>query len=698
MLSWRSLGRRRPRGNDTTGVGDGFSGPPLRDRLRRPRHAARLRDDRSSTASSHESWLRSLYRSVVTTSLTGLDIEPARDRRRSSSRWCSSSAAWHSSPTSPARSPRRCSAASSPAPGPRSEGGGRSSRMRDHYIICGYGRVGRRVAAEFREAGVHLRRARLQRRRARGGARGAATLFIEGNGTDDDDLRGGRARPRARARRRLRLRRRQPLHRRSRRARPGPNLLIVARASTEDAARKLKLAGADRIVQPYQTAGPRDGEPRAEAAGDRLPRRRDDRRRPRPPLRGDRGHARRPARPGKTIRDLRIRAGDGRARRRDPQAGRRRSTRRRSPTRSSTTGDVVIAAGTLDELRALEDALRPATRPLPASAARAPRRGSSREARRRRPRARAARRTPTHGDYATNVALRLAPARGGGRRASSREELAGGGAGAAPASSAPRSRARASSTSGSRTSGSATALAEMLDAGPGYGGGSAEPPERVQVEMVSANPTGPVTVASARNGAYGDASRGCSSTPGTRSSASTTTTTRARRWTASAPRSRRCGAGRSRRRTATAASTSREPRGGRRATRCRRCSSGSRRRSSASASTSTRGRSRATLEQRLPDVLAGRRHVRAGRRGLGPLVRVRRRRRPRARSARRAAAPTYRAADIVYLVTSSSAGSTARSTCSAPTTTARATGTRRSPGCSATTPRASRCCSTSSST
>ncbi len=29
-------------------------------------------------------------------------------------------------------------------------------------------------------------------------------------------------------------------------------------------------------------------------------------------------------------------------------------------------------------------------------------------------------------------------------------------------------------------------------------------PERIQVEMVSANPTGPITVASARNGAYGD--------------------------------------------------------------------------------------------------------------------------------------------------------------------------------------------------
>jgi len=47
----------------------------------------------------------------------------------------------------------------------------------------------------------------------------------------------------------------------------------------------------------------------------------------------------------------------------------------------------------------------------------------------------------------------------------------------------------------------AEALAEIDE---GYGGGWAEKPERVQVELVSANPTGPVTVASARNGAYGD--------------------------------------------------------------------------------------------------------------------------------------------------------------------------------------------------
>src|SRR5690242_18675872 len=48
------------------------------------------------------------------------------------------------------------------------------------------------------------------------------------------------------------------------------------------------------------------------------------------------------------------------------------------------------------------------------------------------------------------------------------------------------------------------ALGEIMAAGAEYGSGSAEPREKVQVEMVSANPTGPITVASARNGAIGD--------------------------------------------------------------------------------------------------------------------------------------------------------------------------------------------------
>jgi len=49
------------------------------------------------------------------------------------------------------------------------------------------------------------------------------------------------------------------------------------------------------------------------------------------------------------------------------------------------------------------------------------------------------------------------------------------------------------------------ALDWVLAAGDGYGGGGAAPALRVNVEFVSANPTGPLTAASGRHAAYGDA-------------------------------------------------------------------------------------------------------------------------------------------------------------------------------------------------
>jgi arginyl-tRNA synthetase len=48
------------------------------------------------------------------------------------------------------------------------------------------------------------------------------------------------------------------------------------------------------------------------------------------------------------------------------------------------------------------------------------------------------------------------------------------------------------------------ALAGAIEAGEEYGGGNADPRERILVEFVSANPTGPVTVASGRHAAFGD--------------------------------------------------------------------------------------------------------------------------------------------------------------------------------------------------
>ncbi len=51
----------------------------------------------------------------------------------------------------------------------------------------------------------------------------------------------------------------------------------------------------------------------------------------------------------------------------------------------------------------------------------------------------------------------------------------------------------------------AGSLAEVLAGGGSFGAGGANPPERIVVEFVSANPTGPMHVGHARNAAYGDA-------------------------------------------------------------------------------------------------------------------------------------------------------------------------------------------------
>jgi len=108
-----------------------------------------------------------------------------------------------------------------------------------------------------------------------------------------------------------------------------------------------------------------------------------------------------------------------------------------------------------------------------------------------------------HGDYATNVALRLA----GGRRQPPRDV-------AAELAEALRS---VDGIADVEVAGPGFlnltvddawlggALASIVGEGRSFGAGSADAPERVQVELVSANPTGPITVASARNGAYGDA-------------------------------------------------------------------------------------------------------------------------------------------------------------------------------------------------
>jgi arginyl-tRNA synthetase len=106
---------------------------------------------------------------------------------------------------------------------------------------------------------------------------------------------------------------------------------------------------------------------------------------------------------------------------------------------------------------------------------------------------------PTHGDYATNVALQSASK----HRRPPREfadELA---ERAAELDAVERAEVAGPGFVNLwvTTAWLGEALAEI---GPDYGGGTAPETQKIQVELVSANPAGPLTVGSARNGAYGD--------------------------------------------------------------------------------------------------------------------------------------------------------------------------------------------------
>jgi voltage-gated potassium channel len=113
--------------------------------------------------------------------------------------------------------------------------------------------VGRRVAEEFREAGARYVVLDFNLD-ALDYAREHGDLFVQGNGTKDEDLEAtGLSRAKGLVASSDSDVDNLYITLSARTARP--DLLIVARASEEDVAEKLRRAGADRIVQPYSTAG-----------------------------------------------------------------------------------------------------------------------------------------------------------------------------------------------------------------------------------------------------------------------------------------------------------------------------------------------------------------------------------------------------------------------------------------------------------
>ena len=203
-------------------------------------------------AALSESWLQSVYRSVVTVSLTGLDSTPPNDRSRIltivlvlagitifayiGSLVVEAIARGVLGDVWAERRRRRA-----------------IERLHDHYVVCGFGRVGRAVAEEFLHEGATFVVLDFSPEATEAAAE-ANLLFVEGNGTDDDDLRSAgleRARGLIAASDDDADNLYITLSARAAKS----DLFIVARASNEEAAKKLRLAGADRIVQPYQAAG-----------------------------------------------------------------------------------------------------------------------------------------------------------------------------------------------------------------------------------------------------------------------------------------------------------------------------------------------------------------------------------------------------------------------------------------------------------
>jgi voltage-gated potassium channel len=199
-----------------------------------------------------ETWAQAFYRSVVTASLSGLDTVPKNDAARAVTIVLvfAGLTIFAYVATILVEGIARGVFTGRLAERRRQR---TIERLHDHYIICGYGRVGRRVAAEFREAGARYVVLDFSADAIRE-AQERGDLYVEGTGTEDEDLaEAGLARARGLVASsdsdadNLYI----TLSARSQR----PDLLIVARASDEDAAKKLRLAGADRVVQPYSTAG-----------------------------------------------------------------------------------------------------------------------------------------------------------------------------------------------------------------------------------------------------------------------------------------------------------------------------------------------------------------------------------------------------------------------------------------------------------
>jgi voltage-gated potassium channel len=123
----------------------------------------------------------------------------------------------------------------------------------DHFIICGYGRVGRQVARDLRAAGARYviidpDPENLEK------AEGVGIRLIEGEASNDDVLRRAGV-ERARAVIACVDSDAENIFITLTVRELNPDAAVVARASVEDSESKLLRAGAQRVISPYKSSG-----------------------------------------------------------------------------------------------------------------------------------------------------------------------------------------------------------------------------------------------------------------------------------------------------------------------------------------------------------------------------------------------------------------------------------------------------------
>jgi voltage-gated potassium channel len=127
--------------------------------------------------------------------------------------------------------------------------------LKDHYIICGFGRMGQQIALEFQSEGIQFITidSRLDQVQS---AQELGIVAIQGDATLDETLHKVSIEKAAclvaalpsDAENLYTVLSAKTLN---------PNIRAIARASTEEAVKKLQRAGADAVISPYITGGKR---------------------------------------------------------------------------------------------------------------------------------------------------------------------------------------------------------------------------------------------------------------------------------------------------------------------------------------------------------------------------------------------------------------------------------------------------------